>query len=103
MTSVLEGLRVGAKKRSATPMENLKELLDEWQDQNTRKAKRLSKKYPVLIFHVLDSVYRHLKRGESLGFFELDVKKILESCGFSVQGEGIGWRVFPDKEVKNGF
>lgn len=81
------------KKRSDTPMEKLKELLDEWQDQYTKKARRLSKKYPVLVFHVLDSVYRHLKRGESLGFLELDVKEILESCGFSVQEEGIGWRV----------
>ena len=94
---------MGAKKRSVTPMENLKELLDEWQDQNTRNAKRLSKKYPVLIFHVLDSVYHLLKRGESLGFLELDVKKILESCGFSVQDEGIGWRVFPDNGGENGF
>ena len=90
------------KKRSATPMEKLKELLDEWEDQNTRKATRLSKKYPVLIFHVLDLAYRHLKRGEDLGFLELDVKEILESCGFSVQDEGIGWRVFPDKEGENG-
>lgn len=93
---------MGKKRSPATPMEKLKELLDEWQDQNTRKAIRLSKKYPVLIFHVCDSIYRHLKRGESCGFIELDVKEILESCGFSIQEEGIGWRVFPDKEVENG-
>lgn len=93
---------MGTKKRSTTPMEKLKELLDEWKDQYTGKAIRLSKKYPILVFHVCDSIYRHLERGESCGFIELDVKEILESCGFSVQDEGIGWRVFPDKEDENG-
>ena len=54
---------MGKKHSPTSPMEKLKELLDEWQDQYTRKAIRLSKKYPVLVFHICDSIYRHLKRG----------------------------------------
>ena len=84
-----------SKKRSDTPMEKLKELLEEWQCQETKRGKRLSKKYPAIIFSILDLAYHNLKCVESFGFLESEVKEILESFGFSVHEEGVGWRVYP--------